>query len=438
MHGAYNFNRLATGVQIVSRLCFLGVVFLAGGVRCLLGWLALNAKLHQTSFRVLSGGVLRDSLALAEGVFPKLGQIGSTRVDLFSSEVLAALAELREACRPIPRDAVARILHDELGLGDDAQPIVIAPMPRGVGAIAQVYATNLAQDGFLVAVKVVKPRVLRYWELDLQVARVACRLLDPIVGRFGMSLVDGFRELEESLSRHGDMALEAAAMEAVRTLLEPRGLVRIPRVHRALCTKSVLALEYLEGLKQIDAESVPKETARVAAMKAMEALFRMIFDLGIVHCDMHPGNLLVDPSGTPVLIDFGGCRQLSDSTRKSFREFFACIATKDAPRASNLLIDTARELKGTTRTLRKKEFVDALQILFEKVARKPVGEFRISEFVHAIFDVHSEHGLVASSDFVAVILALGVFEGTALKVVQDADFQGVAMRVLTNPLPHAV
>lgn len=46
-------------------------------------------------------------------------------------------------------------------------------------------------------------------------------------------------------------------------------------------------------------------------MDALESVIKHLHKLGWAHNDLTPGNILVSESGTPVLIDFGGCQKFA-------------------------------------------------------------------------------------------------------------------------------
>src|SRR5438445_781675 len=81
-----------------------------------------------------------------------------------------------------------------------------------------------------------------------------------------------------------------------------------------------------------------------APTSAVSLLFRMVFVDGLVHCDMHAGNLFVRPDGSLVLVDFGFVCELSPADRRAFTDFFLGFATGDGRRAADVVVDTALAL----------------------------------------------------------------------------------------------
>ena len=99
-----------------------------------------------------------------------------------------------------------------------------------------------------------------------------------------------------------DFLQEAITSERVNRLLKSAsGLgykVKIPNIYWPLCSRRILTMEFIDGLKVTDVERLDEKSIdRVAVGNALSALFSdMIFRIGIVHCDPHPGNIMIRPS----------------------------------------------------------------------------------------------------------------------------------------------
>lgn len=415
-------------MALVRRFGFLGLA-LAASIPALV-WTVVPFR-PATMRREARARVTRRLLARVGGIFPKLGQFASTRVDIVPAHYRGELALLRSGCLSEPACAFASALAP---LSDRLSGL--EPDPVGVGAIAQVYRARSAYSGEPLAVKAIKPRAARDWSMDLRIARWTCRALDPLTRRFGLSLRDGFADLQAALEAHRDLRDEADAMQYVARACAENGLrVRIPTpVFPA--ARDLLVTDFVVA-EQADSLGIAPEVARQAVLDAMALLFRMIFDIGVVHCDLHPGNLLVDRDGQLVVLDFGGCRRLSSQTRTAFRALFASIGTRDGARASALFLGMALPYHGAKGVPDAERFNADVQALMDEVHSKNVSNFRVARFVEGVFRVHRRHGLVAGADFVAIILALLVFEGTALRLAPEADFQRMALEILMDPWSSA-
>ncbi|MFH7422901.1 AarF/UbiB family protein, partial [Pseudomonas syringae pv. tagetis] len=78
----------------------------------------------------------------------------------------------------------------------------------------------------------------------------------------------------------------------------------------------------------------PSYTSRssneTVCMRLLEMFYGMVFRDGIVHSDLHPGNILICGGSEICLLDFGLVLHLTVEQKKDFREFFWCMASRDA------------------------------------------------------------------------------------------------------------
>ena len=86
--------------------------------------------------------------ALEEGgvTFTKLGQLMSTRRDLFPDEFVAELSQLQDRAEPAPWDQVAEVISESLGAPAEQVFADLRPEPAAAASIAQVHKARLHGD----------------------------------------------------------------------------------------------------------------------------------------------------------------------------------------------------------------------------------------------------------------------------------------------------
>src|SRR6185437_9345304 len=108
--------------------------------------------------------------------------------------------------------------------------------------------------------------------------------------------------------------------------------VAVPEVVGALTSRRVLVLQYMEGTK------IDRLQSRIASGDiVLETLLRTVVEVyaqmmlidGLFHADPHPGNLLVAPNGTLVLLDFGMVVRVERETRVRLIETILAAVRKD-------------------------------------------------------------------------------------------------------------
>ena len=107
--------------------------------------------------------------------------------------------------------------------------------------------------------------------------------------------------------RELDFLSEARNAERAALIFAKRDDIHVPRIHREFTTRRVLVMEFIDGIKITDrARSTPRASTSPRVMRTLiEAWCEQVLVHGFFQADPHPGNLLVEPNGRLVLLDFG-------------------------------------------------------------------------------------------------------------------------------------
>jgi predicted unusual protein kinase regulating ubiquinone biosynthesis (AarF/ABC1/UbiB family) len=133
--------------------------------------------------------------------------------------------------------------------------------------------------------------------------------------------------IEEEL----DFAQEAQSMQQIAENLREEEKLVIPKVHAAFTTSRVLTTTWHTGAKignlaQLDAWQLDR---RDLAARLVHAYCHMLFKDGFYHADPHPGNILIEPDGTLVLLDFGATGRLSSAMREGIPQLIETAVKND-------------------------------------------------------------------------------------------------------------
>jgi ubiquinone biosynthesis protein len=157
----------------------------------------------------------------------------------------------------------------------------------------------------------------------------------------------------------------------------------------------------------------------------------MIFVHGVVHCDMHPGNVLWRADGAVALIDAGLIASLSETDRCCFRDFFRGLACNDPEDCANAILRSALLVP---QSLDQAAFHRDVGTLVRTYHGRPAGKFLIAEFVFRVFELQRRHRLSGAPGFVSAIWALAMFEGLVRARYPNLDFQAAAHPFLVADL----
>jgi ubiquinone biosynthesis protein len=170
---------------------------------------------------------------------------------------------------------------------------------------------------------------------------------------------------------------------------------------------------------------------RRALVEGLRALYLMIFVDGFIHCDLHPGNVLLAPDGQLVILDAGFMVELASETRYSFAKFFAAIAFRDGKAAAAIVRHTAIRLPHE---LDVAAFDAEIAELIKRVGGLVAGKFQVAALVDDLFAVMRKHRIYGTSQFTLIILSLLVYEGVARQRYPDLDFQKEAIPFVLSAL----
>ena len=409
-------GRLVTYSLRTIHLALLALYYL---IRFVASWLQQGRLRIDT--RRLIGISIRQFALSAGGMFPKMGQQLSMRVDLIPLEVTAELEPLHDwATASNPPS-----LHNEIkkAIRSGGTDLTIEHGPIGVGSMAHVYRGTVATSSEVLAFKIRIPGVRNRLESDLAILNRVAKFIAILPGFRQLPVNEAVRALSESLYRQLDFRLETETMESARQFFSNWDAVVVPETIQEYSSDSLISMKYLPGCKRLT-EAADNELATTA----LNALYAMIFDLGLVHCDFHPGNLLVDPDGKLVLLDFGYAANLSENVRKDFAEFFLSIALNDPSAATEIIMRTAVRVPPD---LAEGPLRQEVEQLLSRTAGRKSGEFDVVIFVGELFRIQRHHNIKGTPDFTMAILALACYDGLIKRLGYKLDFQAVA-------IPHLV
>ncbi|KAM9651812.1 aarF domain-containing protein kinase 1 isoform 4-T4 [Morphnus guianensis] len=208
--------------------------------------------------------------------------------------------------------------------------------PLGAASLAQVHKAVL-QDGRTVAVKIQHPKVQAQSSKDILLMEVLLLVVKQIFPDFEfMWLVE---EAKKNLPLELDFLNEGRNAEKVAHMLKNFDFLKVPRIYWELSTRRVLLMEFMEGGQVNDRAYMERNGINVNEIsRNLGKLYsEMIFVNGFVHCDPHPGNVLVKKcpaSGKAhiILLDHGLYQVLSESFRMDYCHLWQALIKADMKR----------------------------------------------------------------------------------------------------------
>jgi ubiquinone biosynthesis protein len=363
------------------------------------------------------------------GVFVKAAQLLGTRHDLFPAATIVALERLQDRMVPINPEVIIEVVRKSLGveIADIFQRFDLRPVSSA--SIAQVHVAELRPSGRRVAVKVRKPSVAAQMPCDLALLEICGWVLSRIAPLRRIPVREVLEQVSLAIREQIDFRKEATYHLRFSEMFQLDEQVAIPRLHLCLCTDEVLVSDFHDDLRRIDDSSIDSDEHKRLMRIALRALYQMIFVAGLVHCDLHPGNLMCDSEGRVVILDMGFAAALSADDREQFQEFFLCMTLNRGEYAAKILVNTALRVPSN---FDLPNFELEVSEVIRENSRLTAGQFQVGVFVATLFSLQRKYALYGTPNFTLAILSLLVFEGVAKHRYPELDFQGEAMPVFLS------
>nr|XP_030687768.1 uncharacterized aarF domain-containing protein kinase 1 isoform X2 [Globicephala melas] len=291
-------------------------------------YLQLRSKVHLRSARRLC-----ELCCANRGTFIKVGQHLGALDYLLPEEYTSTLKVLHSQAPQSSMQEVRQVIREDLGKEIHDLFMSFDDTPLGAASLAQVHKAVL-HDGRTVAVKVQHPKVQAQSSKDILLMEVLVLAVKQLFPEFEfMWLVD---EAKKNLPLELDFLNEGRNAEKVAQMLKHFDFLKVPQIYWELSTKRVLLMEFVDGGQVNDRDYMERNKIDVNEISRHlgKMYSEMIFVNGFVHCDPHPGNVLVRKCpGTGkveiVLLDHGLYQVLTEEFRLDYCHLWQSLIWTD-------------------------------------------------------------------------------------------------------------
>ncbi len=317
---------------------------------------------------------LRDTFERLGGLWLKVGQLLSLRIDLFPIDFCRELARLQSRAFGFPTKYARDIIEQDLGAPLDLYFEEFDDQPFAVASIGQVHRAKLRQEAVYVAVKVQKPFARQMFERDLVTVRSIVRLLRLVRFRRHMRWDLGYDELCSVMREELDFHYEASSVRRMRKSLRPHKIY-VPKLFPHYCSNRVLVTEFIHAVLMADyiklVERNPEKLSawlaenninpHRVARRLIHSIFRQLLEDNLYHGDLHPGNIVLLRNNRVALIDFGATNFTEREYLSKFVMFVKALAVRDYAKAADVSFMLTASLPNIDTDKAKDELVTTLR-----------------------------------------------------------------------------
>ncbi|AFZ56027.1 ABC-1 domain-containing protein [Anabaena cylindrica PCC 7122] len=366
--------------------------------------------------------------------FIKVGQLFSTRADIFPSEYVEELSKLQDRVPAFSYEQVEAIIEQELGKKIPELFQSFEPVPLAAASLGQVHKAIL-YSGESVVVKVQRPGLKKLFEIDLQILKGIARYFQnhPKWGR-GRDWIGIYEECCRILWEEIDYLNEGRNADTFRRNFRDYDWVNVPRVYWRYATSRVITLEYLPGIKisQYEALEAAGVDRKAIARYGAQAYLHQLLNNGFFHADPHPGNLAVSPNGALIFYDFGMMGTIKSNVREGLMQTLFGVAQKDGDRVVQSLVDLGAiapvDDMGPVRR--------SVQYMLDNFMDKPFENQSVAAISEDLYEIAYNQPFRFPATFTFVMRAFSTLEGVGKGLDPDFNFMEVAqpyaMQLMTD------
>ncbi len=362
--------------------------------------------------------------------FIKLGQILSTRPDILPVAYTTELSKLQDSAPDFSFDQVKIIIEEELGRPLSEVFSHINETPLASASVAQVHEATLL-PGQKVIVKVQRPDIEDALIEDLHILMKVIKRAPATLRDIFLDPVEALEEIIESTKIELDFRNEVNYMLRFKEENASIKCTAIPELYLPLCTKRLITLEQINGIKITDKEKLLSHGYVLddIGKKLVLSYLYQLFTHGFFHGDPHPGNLLIY-QGKIYYIDFGIMGTLSHKSKTALNHLLQAMVKKDIIQIVNLILNISDQ-KGP---LDKNVLYEDMEYIVHYYLQSSLQNIEVSRLFMDLFDAARKNNLKLPKEFTTLLKSLLILEGVLSEIAPDLSIMEIAKDYLKEDM----
>jgi len=354
--------------------------------------------------------------------FVKLGQVLSTRPDLVPHAYAVEFRKLQDRVPSEKPEAILDQLQNELGYPAGELFASFSTEPIAAASMAQVHRARL-KSGEEVVLKIQRPGIANTIETDIDILMGLAYLVENhLPAELIVDPIAIVREFRRIISRELDFTREAHTIDRFTANFEGDETVFVPGVHWEYTGKTVLALDYIEGIKVSEFDKLREAgyDLPLIARNGADAFLKQVLQFGLFHGDPHPGNIFILPDNVICMLDYGMVGHLDESLKYHLLDLILAVVERDTDRIVTQLLYSGDIPDETDRKQFKRDLAQFIDDYHEVQLQNINAGKLMGEFV----EILQQHRIKFPPDLILLGKALVSMEGIGRQL--DPDFNMVS------------
>ncbi len=371
---------------------------------------------NETKIGMVSPERVRKLFEKLGPTFVKLGQLLSIRGDLVPHEYCEEFRKLQDNVSSVPYDKIDQIISLEFGAASKNLKN-FQKKPFSTASISQVHLATL--NGKKVAVKIQKPGIRKIIEADVDILEFIAREFEKHEEYKALRPVKIIEEFKEYTERELDFKFEQRNLKKFHEYFKDWKDVGIPEVYPEYTTSKILVTEFIEGYNLNNKEKVRElgiDFKKIAKM-GFTAILYQIFDLGFLHGDPHPANVIASKDKKIYFIDFGIVGYINPEFQENLLKAIISLVNKDIKSVIKYFLRISHVSNSSDIDNFKKDAEFVINSWYGSTFR----EMRFTAMLFELIKCATKNNIEVSSEIVLVAKGLLTTEGTGYEYDPDFD-----------------
>jgi ubiquinone biosynthesis protein len=357
--------------------------------------------------------------------FIKIGQLLSSREDLFDRSFILEMKKLQDQVKGIEFSEAKKVM--EKAWGKEVSEVVahINEKPIGTASIGVVYEGELV-DGKKVVIKVRRPHIRKLIKTDMEIFLFLILQIEKVseeIKYLGLSRItyDFSRTLESELNFHTE-ALNCQRLKQNISGHDSEKIFYLPEIYDDYVSEDVLVMEKLEGIPFSSEKILTKtDELKVKLEKGIHLFIKTFLKDGFFHADLHGGNFFYLDNGKIGLVDFGLMGVLGKKGRVNFLAIIYSILSYNFENLVYEFLEVADydEIPDTEELIS-----DVRDALYPYIGLS-VQKINMSILFGAITKTLAQHKIYLPREWFVVFRALVTLDGVGKSLKLDFDLFGI-------------
>ena len=418
MNNIKSINRAREIISIIMAYGFRDIIAITPILKIIKNPIdKINIKYNGIDLRNYSRGErIRMACEDLGTTFVKLGQILSNRNDILPKDITDELSKLQNHVKPFDENEAINIIETELGKKIDEVFDSFDMKPKASASISQVH-TAVLKTGEKVAIKVKRPNIEENILMDIEVIIWLSNIIEKYNEEFALmqpqKLIAAFKA---QLLQELDFNFEKNNTLKFARYFKDNKNIKIAKIYEEYSTKSILTMEYIDGIKISDISPDDNRYDRKKLVSiGIDAVLEQIFMLGFFHADPHPGNLMALENNVLCFLDFGMIGFIPPNSKEAFSSLIMSISSADYLALSKSILDLCyhSDIKNID------EFNMAIFVLVNKYIDMSLDNINIEDVFNELISIIRDFRLTLPSNIMLLMKSLIVLEGVARNLDKD-------------------